>query len=147
MKGLPGGAFRRVFDGLQPFWGAGELALLGAVLYHYACAEGRRDVANRLLDELKPKEARMSNPGTVRKRFWEVWTDEGRVEGEARKEQQLLREQTDAIHAFFSRKGLPWETYAADVERLPSHREATDFLVDLATAADLGAFLKQRFGH
>lgn len=34
-----------------------------------------------------------------------------------------------------------------DIEALPSHREATDFLVDLATAADMIAFLKGRFGH
>ncbi len=93
----------------------------------------------------------MSSPEVVRKRFWEVWADEGRqegrVEGEARKEQQLRREQLDAVKAFFARKGLPWDAYAADVEGLPSHHEATDFLVDLATAADMGAFLKQRFGH
>ncbi len=93
----------------------------------------------------------MSKPETVRKRFWEVWADEGRVEGrvegEASKERQLLREQLDAIRAFFARKGLAWAPYAADIEALPSHREATDFLVDLATAADMVAFLKERFGH
>ena len=109
----------------------------------------------------------MSNPEVVRKRFWEVWSEEARVigreegrvegrvegraegeaEGRAKEEQQLLHEQLDAIHAFFIRKSLPWETYASDVERLSSHREATDFLLDLATAADMGAFLKERFGR
>ncbi len=143
MKGLPGGEFARVFDGLRPFWGIRELELLGAVLYHYACAEGRRDMAERLYDRLRPKEAHMSNPGVVRKRFWEVWSEEARAECEARS----LREQLDAIRAFFTRKGLPWDAYAADIERFPSHREATDFLVDLATVADMDAFLKERFAH
>ncbi len=69
---------------------------------------------------------------------------EGAAEGEARKERELLREQLDTGQAFFARKGLPWDPYAADVEALPSHREATDFLLDLATAADLGAFLEHR---
>lgn len=101
----------------------------------------------------------MSNPDVVRKRFWEVWAEEGlaigeargeargQAEGEARKELQNLREQAEAIRAFFSRKGLPWAAYRADVEQFTCHREATDFLVDLATAADTTAFLKERFGH
>ncbi len=167
MKGLPGAEFARIFEALRPFWGIPQLELLCAVLYHYACAEGRRDMATRLVDVLKPKEAEMSNPEVVRKRFWEVWSEEarvlgreegreeGRVEGEAdgeargraEGERRLLREQLDAIRAFFARKGLPWETYAANVEGLPSHREATDFLVDLATAADMRTFLKERFGR
>ncbi len=159
MKGLPGAEFARVFEGLRPFWGIQELELLGAVLYHYACAEGRRDMAERLHEMLRPKEVLMSKPEAVRKRFWEVWADEGRIEGEAKgraegkaegetsKERQLLREQVDAIRAFFARKGLAWEPYAESIEALPSHREATDFLVDLATATDMFAFLKERFGH
>lgn len=97
----------------------------------------------------------MSKPETVRKRFWEVWADEGRLEGEARGkaegkaegERQLLREQIEAIRAFFNRKVLPWDSYAADIEALGSHSEATDFFVDLATAADMATFLKERFGH
>ncbi|HAK97158.1 MAG TPA: hypothetical protein DCM87_19760, partial [Planctomycetes bacterium] len=81
MKGLPGAEFARIFDRLRPFWGLREVELLGAVLYHYACAEGRRDMAEKLHEVLRPKEVLMSNPEVVRKRFWEVWAEEGREEG------------------------------------------------------------------
>ncbi len=155
VTGVSGDEFARIFEELRPFWGVQELKLLGAFICHYARAEGRPDAADIVYNALMPKEERMSNPEVVRKRFWEVWAEEGRVigeargqaEGEARKELQNLREQTEAIRAFFTRKGLPWDSYRADVERLPCHREAADFLVDLATAADMTAFLKERFGH
>ncbi len=163
VTGVPGDEFARIFDELRPFWGARELQLLGAFLYHYARAEGRPDAADVIYNVLVPKEERMSSPEVVRKHFWDVWAEEGRAEGltigraqgkaegkaegEALKELQNLREQIDAIRAFFDRKGLPWESYSADVAGLGTFRMATDFLVDLATAADMTAFLKERFGH
>ncbi len=163
MHGVPGTDFARIFEELRPFWSLREVELLLAVLYHYSCAEGRRDVAEELYGVFRPEEVVMTQPEVVRKRFWEVWKEEGRVEGEAvgeargeaigeakgeaRKEVELLREQFDAIQAFFARKCLPWEAYSGDVLGIGTHREATDFLLDLATAADTHDFLKQRFGH
>ncbi len=155
VTGVSRDEFARIFDELRPFWGARELALLGAFLYHYARAEGRPDAAKVVYNVLVPREERMSNPEVVRKRFWDVWAEEGRVEGlaigeakgAARKELEILHEQLEAIHAFFDRKRLPWDQYSADVARLDSFHSATDFLLDLATAPDMIAFLKARFGH
>jgi hypothetical protein len=45
MKGSPGSELARIFGGLGPFWAMRELELLGAVLYHDARAEGRREWA------------------------------------------------------------------------------------------------------
>ena len=151
MRGLPGKEFGRIFEELRPFWSLREVELLAAMLYHYSCAEGRRDVAKQLTQVLRPEEVVMTQPEVVRKRFWEVWKEEGRVEGEAigeaRKELDDLSVQIEAIHAFFTRKGLPWEEYSNDISSIRSYREATDFLVDLATAADARDSLRQRFGH
>jgi hypothetical protein len=64
---------------------------------------------------------------------------EGRTEG--------LHEQLEAIREFFERKGLDWASYEGDVRSLQSTPEAARFLVDLATAPDMPAFLRERFAH
>ena len=80
---------------MRPFWRTPELELLGAFLYHYACAEKRPEAANEMYAALRHKEDGMNTPETVRKSLFRIWLEEGEAkgeaEGEARKERQVLR--------------------------------------------------------
>ncbi len=58
-----------------------------------------------------------------------------------------LQEQIEAIREFFVRRRLDWGVYESDVRSIRSTPAAARFLVDLATAADMPAFLQERFGH
>ncbi len=53
----------------------------------------------------------------------------------------------EAIRELFERRRLDWGAYEGDVRRIGSTPEAARFLVDLATAGDMPAFLRERFGH
>ncbi len=101
----------------------------------------------------------MSGPEVTGKRFWEVWVEEAEREAEARGqaigqaigeaigEAKSLESQIDAIAEFFRLKGLDWQTYEQDIRSFRSAAKAARFLVDLATAGDMGEFLRQTFGH
>ena len=160
---VPGPKFVEITSEFKPYWGVREVELTLHILYHYACAEGRPEVARRLSEILKPEEVAMSEPEVTGRRFWEVWVEEGEAKGEvkgraagllegeargeARGEAKGLAEQIAAIRDFFQRKGLDWERYEGDVRGFDSTPQAARFLVDLATAADMRAFLREKFGH
>jgi hypothetical protein len=70
-----------------------------------------------------------------------------RAEFRAEAKAKDLQDQIEAIREFFERRGLDWATCEGDVRGLRTPREAAQFLVDLATAADMPAFLRERFAH
>jgi predicted transposase YdaD len=162
VRQLPGEQFTKIMTRIDP-WGPREVELVGHILYNWAQARGRQDVAEAIATFVRSKEGRMASSEIMGKKFRDVWSEEAKAEGEARglaegearglavgqaeKEAVDLREQLHAIRRYFERKGLDWAAYEHDIAGFERHRDATDFLVDLATAADPAAFLREKFGH
>ena len=59
----------------------------------------------------------------------------------------INRQQQEAILRFLERKGISRSSYQKDIERFRRGSDATDFFLDIATAPDPAAFLKEKFGH
>ena len=142
-----GSEYFAVIESLAPFWQHEELDLACDVVYHYLMAGNPSPAMRRRIDEIFASEAIMESPKILGGTIFEKWREEGHAEGHAEKEAADLRKDLASIAQLFARKNLAWDVYGPEVEAIRTHDAMMDLMLDLATAADPAAFLRERFGR
>ncbi len=154
-----GSEYFAAIEGLAPFWQHEELDLACDVVYHYLMAGNPSPAMRRRIDEIFASEAIMESPKILGGTIFEKWREEGHAEGHAEgraeghaegraeKEAADLRKDLASIAQLFARKNLAWDVYGPEVEAIGTHDAMMDLMLDLATAADPAAFLRERFGR
>lgn len=86
-------------------------------------------------------------PKTMREVLSKMFIEEGREEGLEEGRKEGLAESLSALKKAFSKRGVLFDDYQADLQKLTTVTAVADMIGDFMAADDPKTFLKERFGH